>query len=236
MLVIVLLLLSKFGLAQQLENSGFEDWEKIGDTQEPIGWNTILTGDLCRFCSMVASQRAFPDSKEVIDGKRSIRIESKSILGGIVFNGSVTTGRIVVPSASATAGYNQTKKSNIDFNQRLNSVPDSLVFWAKYNIEDSSDSAFVVFVIHGNTELQVPVPKTQKNSIIATIRKTFQTNGEWERISIPFTMVNPYISPEFILATFSSSFVVGKGNGDAKLWVDKVELVYTRDPITMNQD
>ena len=195
-----------------------------------------MTGDLCRFCSMVASQRVFPDDKESVDGKRSVRIESRSILGGIIFNGSLTTGRIVVPGASASVGYNQTRMQEPGFHQKISITPDSLVFWAKYNITDRSDSALVAFFVHGNTELQVPVPANQKQSIVAEIRKTFHTNGKWQRISIPFKLKNSEVNPEYILATFSSSFAAGKGNGDAKLWVDKVELVYNRDQLTMETE
>ena len=194
-----------------------------------------MTGDLCRFCSMVASQRAFPDTEEYVDGKQSVRIESRSILGGIIFNGSLTTGRIVVPGASASAGFNQTRKREKGFNQRLTVTPDSLVFWAKYNITDRSDSALVAFFVHGDTELKVPIPDYQKSSVVASIRKTFQTNGKWQRISVPFAMKNTQVNPEYILATFSSSFAAGKGNGDAKLWVDKVELVYN-DQLTMETE
>ena len=212
--------------AQQLQNNSFENWSEVEDTQEPVGWNTIMTGDLCRFCSMVASQRAFPDDKDFVDGKRSVRIESRSILGGIIFNGSVTTGRIAVPSASASAGYNQTRTREKGFNQRLTVAPDSLVFWAKYNITDNSDSALVVFHVHDNTELKVPIPASQQSAVVASIRKTFQTEGKWQRISIPFKLKNAEVNPEYVLATFSSSFAAGQGNGNAKLWVDKVELVY----------
>ena len=213
-------------IAQQLQNNSFEQWSRVEDTKEPVGWNTIMTGDLCRFCSMVASQRAFPDYKEFVHGKQSVRIESRSILGGIIFNGSLTTGRIVVPGASAAAGYNQTRTRETGFHQKISVTPDSLVFWAKYNITDRSDSALVAFLVHGDMELQVPVPANQKKSVVAEIRKTFQTNGKWQRISIPFSLKNTQVDPEYILATFSSSFAAGKGNGDAKLWVDKVELVY----------
>lgn len=227
---------SSAGFGQQLQNNSFENWSAVDDTKEPVGWNTIMTGDLCRLCSMVASQRAFPDTKEFVDGKRSVRIESRSIMGGIIFNGSVTTGRITVPSASASAGYNQTRKQENGFNQKLTSIPDSLVFWAKYNVTDQSDSALVAFFVHGDTELKVPIPANQQSAVVASIRKTFQTNGKWQRISIPFSLNNTQVDPEYILATFSSSFAAGKGNGDAKLWVDKVELVYNRDQLTFETE
>lgn len=218
--------------AQQLSNNSFENWSGSKELREPNNWNTIMTGDLCRFCSFVASQRVFEDSKEFVDGKRSLRIESKSILGGIIFNGSVTTGQISVPSANASAGFNQTLTDNPEFNQQLNTVPDSLVFWAKYNIEDESDSALAVFFIHGNTELKVPVSDDQKPFVVAKIRQTFQTNGQWKRLSLPFDRLNTSVSPEYVLATFSSSFAAGKGNGNAKLWLDNVQFIYNDQRLT----
>lgn len=226
MLLLFAFVLAHVSEAQQIQNSSFENWEQVNDTREPKGWNTIMTGDLCRFCSFIASQRAFQDTKEAIHGTSSVRIESKSILGGIIFNGSVTTGRIAVPSASASAGYNQSRINEEGFHHKLTQNPDSLVFWAKYNITDKSDSALVVFFVHGNTELKVPIPASQRNQVVRSIRKTFQTNGRWQRISLPFTPKNSRVKPEYVLATFSSSFAAGKGNGNAKLWVDDVQLIY----------
>lgn len=226
------ILLASTSNAQQLQNNSFENWENVEDTREPNGWNTIMSGDLCRFCSFIASQRAFQDTDEAVHGKSSVRIESKSILGGVIFNGSVTTGRIAVPSASASAGYNQSRINEKGFHQKLTQNPDSLVFWAKYNITDKSDSALVVFFVHGNVELKVPIPAHQQSQVVSSIRKTFQTNGRWERISLPFKSGNTEVKPEYVLATFSSSFAAGKGNGNAKLWVDNVQLIYNDERLT----
>lgn len=233
-LFVLLLSISTTVSGQQLENNSFENWSSASDAQEPDNWNTIMTGDLCRFCSFIASQRVFQDTREVIDGQSSIRIESKSILGGIIFNGSITTGQIAVPSASASAGYNQSLRKSSEFSQRLQVVPDSLVFWAKYSITDNSDSALVAFFIHGETDLKVPVPEIQVQSVVATVHKTFQTDGSWKRVSLPFKMINAEENPAYVLATFSSSFAAGKGNGTAKLWVDKVEFVYNNEQLTLD--
>ena len=220
---------------QQLNNNSFENWELVNDTREPVGWNTIMTGDLCRFCSFVASQRVFEDTETFIDGKRSIRIESKSILGDVIFNGSITTGQIAVPKAAAAAGFNQTLRGNNNFNQRISSVPDSLVFWAKYSITDNSDSALVAFLIHGNADLKVPVSEQQRGLVVATVHSTFQTKGGWQRIALPFQKLSDSLAPNYILATFSSSFEAGKGNGSAKLWVDKVEFVYNSEQLSLER-
>lgn len=220
---------------QQLNNNSFENWEEVNETMEPIGWNTIMTGDLCRFCSFIASQRVFEDTESFIDGQRSIRIESKSILGDVIFNGSITTGQIAVPKAAADAGFNQTLRGNDNFNQTIHSVPDSLVFWAKYNITDNSDSALVAFFIHGDVNLKVPVPNQQQQMVVATVHNTFQTNGGWQRIALPFEKVSDNLVPNYVLATFSSSYKAGKGNGSAKLWVDKVEFVYNTEQLSLER-
>lgn len=235
-LFVFLLSFSTSVSGQQLQNNSFENWSSVNDTEEPSNWNTIMTGDLCRFCSFIASQRVFQDTREVVDGHSSIRIESKSILGGVIFNGSITTGQIAVPSASASAGYNQTVRKSSEFSQTLQVIPDSLVFWAKYSITDNSDSALVAFLIHGETDLKVPVPESQATSVVATVHKTFQTNGSWKRISLPFKMTNTDERPAYVLATFSSSFAAGKGNGNAKLWVDKVEFVYNNEQLTLKSE
>lgn len=141
-----------------------------------------------------------------------------------------------MPSATASAGYNQTVRESSEFSQTLQVVPDSLVFWARYSITDNSDSALVAIFIHGETDLKVPVPVSQATSVIATVRKTIQTNGSWKRISLPFKMTNTDERPAYVLATFSSSFAAGKGNENAKLWVDKVEFVYNNEQLTLESE
>ena len=232
-LMLTVVALSNPSFSQQLPNCGFELWENAGiESEEPVAWNGVISGDLCLLCYVGASQRVFQDNIEKVSGENSLRIESKAVLGGLVFNGTITTGRVVAPGTTPSDGYSQTRQHESGFNLPFTSRPDSLVFWAKYNITDSSDSALVSFLLHGATNFQDPVKEEKK--LVASCKYTFQTNGNWQRISLPFTYFSNATNPEYLLATFGSSFLAGKGNGNAKLWIDDLELIYNREQLTMD--
>ncbi|MGB0915986.1 MAG: PCMD domain-containing protein [Flavobacteriales bacterium] len=212
---------------QQLVNGSFDQWENSGKWLEPVGWNGLMSADLCTFCSFGASQRVFRDAGKNRASGSSIRIESTSTVGVIV-NGTVTTGRVTAPSIVPSVGYNKTVLADKNFQLQFNQRPDSLVFWAKYSISDKSDSALVSFLLHDEFE-QTDPPSEKTASLSAGIaRMIFQTNSQWQRISVPFIYSANGESPKYLLATFSSSFIAGKGNSKSKLWIDDVELIYNQ--------
>ncbi|MFT4526280.1 MAG: hypothetical protein ACI85F_002452 [Bacteroidia bacterium] len=214
---------------QQVPNGSFEHWENSGKHMEPQGWNSLMSADMCTFCSMGASQRVFKERRGIPGKGGCIRIESSSVLGGIIVNGSVTTGRVTAPSLRPTDGYNRTVKADDEFNLRFTDRPDSLVFWAKYSITDNSDSALASFLLHGDSDMSDPSKFTKTAKPIGIAQMTFQTNSEWKRISIPFYYNDKFNRQStYLLATFSSSFEAGNGNSTATLWIDDVELVYDR--------
>ena len=218
---------------EQLRNGNFESWENSKTTkEEPTYWNGLMSADLCMFCSFGASQRVFRDSNEKIEGKYSIRIESKSILGGLIVNGTVTNGRVVAPSASPSIGFSQSVLSNEDFNHPFESRPDSVVFWAKYSITNATDSALVSLFLHGDEALKDPDHDRESKKLIAKCRQSFQTNGKWQRFSFHFQYTGNSARTQYILATFSSSFKAGKGNGDAVLWIDDVRFIYNNESLS----
>lgn len=212
---------------QQVPNCSFENWEKRGDRAEPVGWNSLTSADMCTFCSFGVSQRVFRDKNEVQSGNCSLRIESTSALGGIIVNGTITTGRVTAPSIMPSKGYSKTVLGNKEFHLPFTKQPDSLVFWAKYSITNNTDSALVSFLLHDAFEMTDPPRAQPEQQAMAVARKTFQTNANWQRISVPFKYVN-VAKPKslYLLATFSASYQAGKGNASATLWVDDVQLVY----------
>ena len=227
--LLILLIASTIAIAQQQpDNPGFEDWQNTGtDTEEPTNWSGMMTGHLCGWCSFGASQRVFREDSEVHSGSYSARIESTSAITGITVNGTMTTGRVTAPSTTASEGYNQTLTANAEFHHQFVSEPDSLVFWARYNITDASDSARVSFVLHDQYSLRDPQDAGSASHVVASARANFQTNGTWQRISVPFVYSNP--SPllvEYLLGTFTSSYVPGAGNSNATLYVDDLAFVY----------
>ncbi len=211
---------------QQIPNGNFEQWENSGAQLEPVGWNGLISADLCTFCSFAASQRIFRDKNSMSKTGSCVRIESTSSVG-VTVNGTITTGRIIAGSVIPSNGYNQTVRKDPSFNLPFTDKPDSIVFWARYSIADGSDSALVSFLIHDDFEQTDPPRKDTKLQALGTARMVFQTNQKWKRISVPFRYAaNASKRSMFMLATFSASFIAGKGNSNSVLWIDDVELIY----------
>lgn len=221
---------------EQVPNSGFDNWKIKNNHAEPIGWNSLMTADRCTFCSFGISQRVFPEQQGLPGKGTCLRIESSSILGGIIVNGTATTGRVIAPTIRPSEGFNQTIP-NSEFGLRFSGKPDSLVFWAKYSITDESDSALASFLLHEESVMTDPMNFCEPARPIGIARKTFHTKAEWKRISIPFEYSEKGVrKPRYLLATFSSSFQAGKGNFDATLWVDEVELIYNKPSTSFSKE
>lgn len=212
---------------QQPDNAGFENWDATGtNNEEPTDWNGMMTGNLCTFCQFGASQRVFRDDSEVHGGTYSARIESTEA-AGVTVNGTITTGRVTAPSTNPSEGYNVTLTANGNFNHPFTDMPDSLVFWAKYNITDASDSARVSFVLHDNYGLQDPQNAASTAHVVASARTNFQTGGVWQRMALAFDYSGPSVDPiAYLLATFTASYEAGQGSSSATLWVDDLSFVY----------
>ena len=220
---------------QQPNNAGFENWDVNGD---PTSWNDMRTGDFtgCVLCPSGASQRIFEDNSVVHGGSASVRIESTSVFNNLV-NGTMTTGRIVAPSTNPTSGYAQTRRNETGFNHPFTDMPDSLVFYAQYNVSNSDDSAAVSVFLHDDNDYREPGGNS--NQVIATALKRFQTagTGTWKRISVPFSYTGGSSNGvAYALMTFTSSYTPGQGSSTAKLWVDDLEFIYNpTDPTSVEE-
>lgn len=220
---------------QQPNNGGFENWDGNG---EPTNWNNMTTGNLCTLCGFGASQRVFQDNVVFRSGAASARIESTSAVNTLV-NGTMTTGQINAPSTTPSQGFAATKRSDANFNHPFAEMPDSLVFYAKYNITDASDSASVAVILHDDNDHRDPGGVATQ--VIGSARKRFQTGGvaEWVRISVPFvypTTGGSTNGVSYALMTFTSSYQPGAGNSTAKLWVDDFEFIYNPiDPTSVQE-
>lgn len=219
---------------QQVNNGGFESWDALGSSnEEPTNWSGMMTGNLCGFCGLGASQRVWRDGSVVHGGSYSARIQSTSYLGNIV-NGAITTGQVNAPSTTPSEGYNKTVQSNAAFNHPFTSYPDSIVFWAKYNITTSADSARVSFTIHSAYDVRDPSDAGSAPYVVARAVKNFQTNGTgaWKRISVPFNYASyPATTAAYFLASVTSSKTAGAGSSSAILWIDDMTMIYNP-PVT----
>ncbi len=211
--------------AQQQPNNGdFETW----GGGYPTGWNDMDSGDFtgCGLCPFGASQRIFQDNSVVHGGLASVRIESTDAFGNVV-NGTMTSGRVVAPSTTPSDGYAQTRRAESGFNHPFTDMPDSLVFYAQYNITDNSDSASVSVFLHDDNDYREP--GGNNSQLIASATETFQTGGtsSWVRVSVPFDYSGGSANGiTYALMTFTSSYTPGQGSTTAKLWVDDLEFIY----------
>ncbi len=208
---------------QQPNNAGFESWDGNG---EPTNYNNMTTGVLCTLCGFGSSQRVFQDNTVFRTGLASARIESTSAVGTLV-NGTMTTGQINAPSTTPSQGFAATKRSDANFNHPFTEMPDSLVFYAKYNVTDATDSASIAVILHDDNDHRDPGGVATQ--VIATAKKRFQTGGttSWVRISVPFVYDGTSTNAiAYALMTFTSSYSPGAGNSTAKLWVDDYEFIY----------
>ncbi|MDE5735550.1 MAG: hypothetical protein K2H65_00535, partial [Bacteroidales bacterium] len=93
---------------EQLPNRGFELYDNEGSSSiEPQGWNSFMTANASGIASSGKAQRLSKESGARPGGKGAyyLRVYSTEVLG-IVANGNVTTGRINMGSATATAASN----------------------------------------------------------------------------------------------------------------------------------
>lgn len=231
---LMFLSLVNVSFAQQPNNGGFENWDNVGSsTEEPTNWSGMMTGNLCGLCGFGASQRVFRDGTEKYSGNFSARIETTSVSGNVV-NGNITTGQVNAPSTTPSQGYNMTVRSNANFRHAFTSRPDSVVFWAKYNITNNTDSARVSVVLHGDYDVREPQDGPSAPFIVAKTVKNFQTGNAWVRISLPINYTGPSNDVQYLLATFTSSYVAGQGNSTARLWVDDMAFIYNPNMVAVN--
>ena len=157
LLTLILFLGPQF-YAQQMGNSGFENWDNLGSNQEePTNWSSFktATGSFAAFGSKQVERSSSVRSGAT--GSYSARIWSKSTLG-IMANGVLTTGRMNMGSSNLSSpdNYNYTVLNDAAFSEALTLSPDSIVFWARYTAA-ASEKAGMHAVIHGQFSVQDPI-------------------------------------------------------------------------------
>lgn len=223
----------------QLVNGNMELWDNAGNSsQEPQQWNSFMTAqcDLGAFlCGFAVSQQMArsTDVRPGSSGIYSARIYSKEPISGTIANGNMTTGIIRMGSSTPTnsANYNYTKRADANHRMPLNEVPDSLVFWAKYQPGNNSttNTARVNAVIHNNNDYQDPNGNASQEVAAATLNYTRTHDGSnyiWKRFSVPFVPTNNGATPSYILITFTTNNIAGGGANNDQVWIDDVELIY----------
>lgn len=215
----------------QLFNGGFEDWHGSGKEAEPVHWHSFMSADGEGFAYTAARAQQVEESTDVrpgSEGKHSVCIYARSILG-IIANGNLTTGRIHVGSSNADdeSNYNFTQRSNGDFCQILTSRPDSIRFWAKFSCPDGEQKARMSAILHDDCNYRDP--EASSDDLLHAVAKAcleFTGDGEWHCHTLPFDYSYAAAEPHFLLISFTTNAVHGKGSKKDRLWIDDVELVY----------
>jgi len=228
LLTIILLLGPQF-YAQQIGNSGFENWDNLGANQEePTNWSSFktATGSFAAFGSKQVERSSTVRSGAT--GNYCARIWSKSTLG-IMANGVLTTGRMNMGSSNLSSpdNYNYTVLNDAAFSEALTLAPDSIVFWARYTA-GASEKAGMHAVIHDQFSVQDPINAASEPYVVADADFQFSpTNNNWVRFSVPFSYtVNTGLAPKFILLTFTTNHIPGGGSANDEVLIDDVELIF----------
>ncbi len=213
-----------------ITNGGMENWVNIGaSNEEPTEWNSNKTGS--GFASS-APQTLFRETgvANIHSGTYSARIRTTTYFGTPV-NGVMTVGEVNAPTFTPSDGYNETVQVNANFYETVTSVPDSIVFWAKYVPQDITDSARVSVIIHDAYDLDDP-QEASGSHVRAKAVKNFRTGGVYVRMAVPFSTLNAGVTPLYILATFTSSKTPGVGTSNTILYIDDISLIYNPPVIT----
>ncbi len=217
---------------EQLLNGGFEDWEGSGKEAEPAHWNSFMSAEGSGMAYDAGKSQQVRESSDIrpgSSGKKSVCIYARSVLG-VIANGNLTTGRIHIGSVKAESSnnYNITRTVNSDYHQLLTSKPDSIRFWAKFVCEDKKQCARMNAVIHDSCDYRDPETSGMSSHVVAKTECEFSTqNGDWKCYTVPFDYDYPSTEARYILLTFTTNKVAGKGGKDDELYVDDVELIYS---------
>jgi hypothetical protein len=149
-------------------------------------------------------------------------------IGGIVANGIMTTGQVNMGSATASdlSNHNVTRLGDTAFNEPFTAKPDSIAFWAKFVCDSAVQFAKMSAIIHDSSEYQDPGGNVS-NEVAKAVLDTI-SQGDWQRYVVPFTDVNATLNPAFILISFTTNAVPGKGGSGDTLWIDDVEMIYNQ--------
>ena len=85
-----------------------------------------------------------------------------------------------------SANYNISLTNDPNFSEALTSMPDSIVFWAKYTAA-SNQEARIHAITHDAFDVHDPIDAASSPHVISTAAYNFSPNTAWVRHSVPFT-------------------------------------------------
>lgn len=218
--IIFALLIINGTLSQQLENSGFEQWENVGTgEEEPLSWSSTKTSDNSSLNGL--APQVISRSTDAHTGTYAAKLVNKNVpFVNIVANGILTNG-IVHTTTNPQDSYVYTDVNSSDHSQPFTSFPDSIVGWYKY-APQGNDVGNIQVLLHGSYG-QLPVDAS--TSIIALAEFDFSANSNWTRFSTPFIYYPTINNPSYILCNISAGDST-QAVANSELKIDDLELIY----------
>ena len=218
--IIFALLIINGTLSQQLENSGFEQWENVGTgEEEPLSWSSTKTSDNSSLNGL--APQVISRSTDAHTGTYAAKLVNKNVpFVNIVANGILTNG-IVHTTTNPQDSYVYTDVNSSDHSQPFTSFPDSIVGWYKY-APQGNDVGNIQVLLHGSYG-QLPVDAS--TSIIALAEFDFSANSNWSRFSTPFIYYPTINNPAYILCNISAGDST-QAVANSELKIDDLELIY----------
>ena len=227
-IIFVLLMINKTE-AQQLENSGFEQWENVGTgEEEPLSWSSTKTSDNSSLNGL--APQVISRTTDAHSGSYAAKLINKNVpFVNIVANGIVTNG-IIHTTTNPQDSYVYTDVNSSDHSQPFTSYPDSIVGWYKY-APQGNDIGIIQVLLHSSYG-QLPIDAS--TSVIALADFDFSANSNWTRFSTPFVYYPTINMPAYILCNISAGDST-QAVANSELKIDDLELIYNTTTISSEE-
>ncbi len=215
--------------AQQLENSGFEQWENVGTgEEEPLSWSSTKTSDNSSLNGL--APQVISRTTDAHTGTYAAKLINKNVpFVNIVANGIVTNG-IIHTTTNPQDSYVYTDVNSSDHSQPFTSYPDSIVGWYKY-VPQGNDVGNIQVLLHSSYG-QLPIDAS--TSVIALAEFDFSSNSNWTRFSTPFNYYPTINNPAYILCNISAGDST-QAVANSELKIDDLELIYNTTTISSEE-
>jgi hypothetical protein len=233
LVIICLLLIVPYLIAQQIENPGFEEWEEVlTGIEEPVDWSSIKTSD-DPFVSGLAPI-TFEKSTDAHSGQYALKLFNFKITGlGIMVAGTMCNGQyhaVVDPDL----GYAFTNPSDPQWNTPFTSRPDGIAFWMKF-FPDGEDTLQFQALLHVGEGTLPPKPENEGNRVAYTRADIGGTYENWTRyLLLILTSGNGTTPIEGSYALFDDLEIIDDWQAIHDNPLDQVEIYVRENTIYIN--
>jgi len=219
---VILLSVPFFIMGQQIENSGFEEWEDAGTVvDEPVDWSSIKTADVKLIAD--AAPITFEKSTDAHSGNYALKLYNVSAFG-LVATGAICNGRFHA-EFDLSKSFSYTDTNDARWNMQIGARPDSLAGWFKFFPSEIDKAQFKV-ILHVD-ECKLPENGTLQNWVAEAVFQTEPgvTYDTWTRFCVPFNYYRED-KPEYLLCVINSGDSTSAYEG-SYLIADDLELIYS---------